>query len=40
MIGEVISHIEENNVNKFLIFGSTDENEEVLKQLQRTLGWD
>ena len=40
MIGEVIERIEESNGNKYLIFDSTDENKEVLKKLQRTLGWD
>ena len=40
MIGEVIGRIEESNGNKYLIFDSTDENKEVLKKLQRTLGWD
>ena len=31
MIGKVIGHIEENNGNKYLIFDSSDENKEVLK---------
>ena len=31
MIGEVIGHIEENNGNKYLVFDSSDENKEVLK---------
>ena len=31
MIGEVIGRFEENNGNKYLIFDSSDENKEVLK---------
>ena len=31
MIGKVIGHIEEKNTNKYLVFDSSDENEEVLK---------
>ena len=31
MIGEVIGHIEENNGNKYLVFDSSDENKEVIK---------
>ena len=34
MIGEVIGHIEENNGNKYLVFDSTDENNEVLKSTE------
>ena len=32
MIVKVIGHIEENNGNKCLVFGSLDENKEVLKK--------
>ena len=32
LIGEVIGHIEEKNVNKYLVFYSSDENKEVLKK--------
>ena len=31
MIGEVIEHIKENNGNKYLVFDSSDQNKEVLK---------
>ena len=31
MIGKVIGHIEENNGNRCLVFYSSDENKEVLK---------
>ena len=34
MIGEVIGHIEENNGNKYLVFDSSDENKEVLKNMK------
>ena len=40
IIGKAIGHIEENNGNKYLIFDSEDEDKEVLKKIQRTLGWD
>ena len=40
MIGKVIGHTGENNGNRYLIFDSSDENKEVLKRIQRTLGWD
>ena len=32
MIGKVIGHIEENNGNKYSVFDSSDENQEVLKK--------
>ena len=35
MIGEVIEHIEENNGNKYLIFDSSDQNKEVLKNTNK-----
>ena len=38
IIGKAIGHIEENNGNKYLIFDSEDEDKEVLKKIQRTLG--
>ena len=38
IIGKAIGHIEENNGNKYLIFDSEDEDKEVLKRIQRTLG--
>ena len=31
MIDKVIGHIKDNNRNKYLVFDSTDENKEVLK---------
>ena len=31
MIGEVIGHIKENSGNEYLVFDSSDENKEVLK---------
>ena len=31
MIGEVIGHVKEKNGNRYLVFDSSDENEEVLK---------
>ena len=34
MIGEVDEHIEEKNKSKYLVFDSTDENTEVLKNTQ------
>ena len=34
MIGEVDGHIEEKNKSKYLVFDSTDENTEVLKNTQ------
>ena len=34
IIGEVIGHIEQNNGNKYLVFDSTDESKEVLKNAQ------
>ena len=34
MIVEVIGHIEEKNGNKYLVFDSSDENKEVLKNTQ------
>ena len=40
IIGKVIGHIEENNENKYLIFDFLDDNKEVLKKIQRTLGWN
>ena len=39
MIHKVIGHIEEKNESKYLVFDSTDENQEVLKT-HRTLGCD
>ena len=38
IIGKAIGHIEENNGNKYLIFDSEDEDKELLKKIQRTLG--
>ena len=38
IIGKAIWQIEENNGNKYLIFDSEDEDKEVLKKIQRTLG--
>ena len=38
IIGKAIGHIEENNGNKYLVFDSTDENKEVLKN--HTELWD
>ena len=38
IIGKVDGHIEENNGNKYLVFGSTDENKEVLKKYAEL--WD
>ena len=38
IIGKAIGQIEENNGNKYLIFDSEDEDKEVLKKIQRTLG--
>ena len=32
IIGKVDGHIEENNRNEYLVFDSTDENNEVLKK--------
>ena len=32
MIGKVIGYIEENNWNKYSVFDSSDENQEVLKK--------
>ena len=37
IIGKVDGHIEENNGNKYLVFGSTDENKEVLKKYAELL---
>ena len=34
IIGKVDGHIEENNGNKYLVFDSTDENNEVLKSTE------
>ena len=34
IIGEVIGHIEQNDGNKYLVFDSTDESKEVLKNAQ------
>ena len=36
MIGEVIGHIEKNSGNKYLVFDSSDENKEVLKNTQNS----
>ena len=36
LIGEVIGHIEEKNGNKYLVFDSSDENKEVLKNTQNS----
>ena len=36
MISEVIGHIEEKNGNKYLVFDSSDENKEVLKNTQNS----
>ena len=38
IIGKAIGPIEENNGNKYLVFDSEDEDKEVLKKIQRTLG--
>ena len=35
MIGEVIEHIKENNGNKYLVFDSSDQNKEVLKNTKK-----
>ena len=35
MIGEVIEHIKENNGNKYLVFDSSDQNKEVLKNTNK-----
>ena len=37
MIGKVDGHIEENNGDKYLVFGSTDKNKEVFKKYTE---WD
>ena len=39
IIGKVDGHIEENNGNKYLVFGSTDENKEVLKKYTEPWDW-
>ena len=39
IIGKVDGHIEENNGNKYLVFGSTDENKEVLKKYTELWDW-
>ena len=40
MIGEVIGHVKEKNVNRYLVFDSSDENEEVLKNTMNLgMGW-
>ena len=36
MIGEVIEHIKENNGNKYLVFDSSDQNKEVLKNKNKS----
>ena len=36
MISEVIGHIEEKNGNKYLVFDSSNENKEVLKNTQNS----
>ena len=36
MISEVIEHMEEKNGNKYLVFDSSDENKEVLKNTQNS----
>ena len=36
MIGKVIGHIEEKNTSKYLVFDSSDENKEVLKNTQNS----
>ena len=36
MICEVCGHIKENNGNKYLVFDSSDENKEVLKNTQNS----
>ena len=33
-------YIEEKEVNKYLIFDSTDENKELLKKIEQCLGWN
>ena len=43
--GKAIWDIEENNGNKYLVFGSTelhssDKNKKSIKKIHRTLGWD
>ena len=38
IIGKVDADMEENNANKYLVFDSTDENEEVLKKYTEL--WD
>ena len=40
MIGEVIGHVKEKNGNRYLVFDSSDENEEVLKNtMNLEMGW-
>ena len=40
MIGEVIGHVKEKNGNRYLVFDSSDENEEVLKNpVNLGMGW-
>ena len=40
MIGEVIGHVKEKNGNRYLVFDSSDENEEVLKNTMNLgMGW-
>ena len=39
MIGKVIGHIEENNGNTCLVFDSSDENKEVLKDTKSLGTW-
>ena len=40
IIGEVIGHVKEKNGNRYLVFDSSDENEEVLKNTMNLgMGW-
>ena len=40
LIGHASGYIEEQGVNKYLIFDSTDENKELLKKIQWYLEWN
>ena len=40
LINHASGYIEEKDVNKYLIFDSTDENKEVNKKIQWCLGWN
>ena len=38
--GKVVEFIKEKNESRYLVFDSTNENKEVLKKLDRSLGWN